>query len=700
MKLYLSTAIFTFFSTCLMAVTITWNGGGGYWNNPANWSTGTVPGSSDEVIISNGKAYIAPNDFAYAQTIEVEPGSMLVVDGNLTLANGYGVNALENYGEIHNGGRIQINNFDAPAGSSQGHGILNNDFIFNKADGVIIIENVKRSGIQNESNGYILTAGELEVTASHQSGIVNEGQLTNYYSSFLNIYDAGQDGIKNYGDFTNYGTLTIDGPDETGFENYGNFDQNGQLAIENTGAHGIYNQDQFNNNGSITTRNTGSRGLRNLSGAFNNYDLLDIRDVDSGAGIMLSNGAINNFQGATIIIQRVDGFSGIQIMSGAIPTFYNEGDIFISNTFLDGISCSARLENTSSGYIEIENSNNGDGLVITVSGTVENAGAIHINEVTQIGVNVYLGEFYNENGGEIEINDVGNHGLYVGTFSEFVNDNSTLVIHNGVMGDDIRNYGSIENSNCAHISVTGKIQNASNSTFSNGAWVYSTYSGNHANSGSFINNGAIGDFNGAFSNMPLQNNSVLAEPLTGNLQVGVPYPNALTLGSFYYIRVQGWFIDVNATLSAGSYNPNNNTFTPNGNAVGLDFLYLEVLNRDGCTTLITVHVPSPVSPLVAPGPAGIDIAESRDTPTVTVFPNPTTGSIQVKTGELASGDYQFRLLDAQGKVQYQVKTALNTGDLHRLELPSHLPSALYLLQLSNDQGVIDTQRLILQNGKR
>src|ERR1017187_1888391 len=53
--LKLAMAVFTavlFFSNAVTAATVSWVGGSGDWTNTANWSTGALPGTNDDVVIS------------------------------------------------------------------------------------------------------------------------------------------------------------------------------------------------------------------------------------------------------------------------------------------------------------------------------------------------------------------------------------------------------------------------------------------------------------------------------------------------------------------------------------------------------------------------------------------------------------------------------------------------------------------------
>ena len=56
--LKLSMAGLAFYAMCcpihLDAATVTWIGGSGDWSTPANWSTDSLPGTNDDVVIEAG----------------------------------------------------------------------------------------------------------------------------------------------------------------------------------------------------------------------------------------------------------------------------------------------------------------------------------------------------------------------------------------------------------------------------------------------------------------------------------------------------------------------------------------------------------------------------------------------------------------------------------------------------------------------
>src|ERR1043165_4314855 len=81
----------------VFAVTVTWNGSvDDSWNNPNNWSTNSLPTSSDDVVIANAGSGTATVDtIATVKSITIQSGATLRIDGGqtLTITNTSTVNA-------------------------------------------------------------------------------------------------------------------------------------------------------------------------------------------------------------------------------------------------------------------------------------------------------------------------------------------------------------------------------------------------------------------------------------------------------------------------------------------------------------------------------------------------------------------------------------------------------------------------------
>src|SRR5208282_70095 len=150
---------------------VTWNGGMGVWENPRNWSSGSVPTEVNDVQITSGVVTISS-----AQRV-----------GGITVANGATVNCKSCV-------------LDSLTG-----GIINSGTIVNNR-GNITVEtgdvNNTVSGVINNGPGGVLTvsAGDMN----------NAGIITNGSGSTIFV-DVGN--IMNYGSIDNCsgGTITVKG---------------------------------------------------------------------------------------------------------------------------------------------------------------------------------------------------------------------------------------------------------------------------------------------------------------------------------------------------------------------------------------------------------------------------------------------------------------------------------------------------------
>lgn len=767
MKTILSTLICVLFATSLMAVTITWNGGSGSWNDPAMWSTGTVPGPGDDVDITSGKVYIPTNYNARALTISVGYAAMLVNDGTLEMLGGNNVNALDNYGKIINGGRMGIAGYTWTTNFNAGHGIINHNFFMNRYNGLLVVTGTENEAVQNngsatfynygtftiddiqndglENRGTLRNSGELEITQTDENGlynvlagdfenrgtlaisstgkngIYNAANLENINQGVITIEETTEDGISttptsviinaatleinngigeygiyNFGTFTNDAgaSLEIEQTGSTGIFNDNIFSQLGDVVLFDIGGRGLQNADEFNNAGRMSIRETDSQGLFQEDGSFNNEGLLNIRDVNSGSGIVINGGTLRNAAQGSINLQEI-ALSGIQLVSLNSAQCLNYGELNIADAIGDGIGGPGSFDNFSTGEISIENVSTG--ISITSGADFNNSGSIVIEQLVNNGLTIVDGLFINEGDGAIYIDDAGFSGIDVRLDGHFINSEAYVKVAADVGIWALVNQGVVENLNCGLMDVHERLDNQPTGSFLNEAWIYTSHLASHTNNGMFVNEGGIGDYHGAFAGVPLQNNSVITKPITGNLQVGVPYPNVFHVGTFDFLKILGIYADPGLLFEAGDYDANNNTFTPNNNAVFSTELYVLMYHNDEeCPYTFPVKVTGLISPLATPGPSGLDIAESNESAELSVFPNPTTGRINIKTADFVAGTYQVRLFDAQGKLHHNRVLELDSNGIQRIDLPADLTPALYLLQISDEKGYARNQRIIIE----
>ncbi|MEO1260814.1 MAG: MopE-related protein [Bacteroidota bacterium] len=253
-------------TTEIVAGIVVWTGANSSdWNDAGNWSSNVpqicndvvIPGTANAPIISGGIT-------AVAKSVTVDPGAGLTIEANNELSiDGSSGNALFNDEFIQNNGTINI-------GQTIGvgtNGIYNGGDIRN--DGTINIDNTGANGYYDSNSSDFFK----------NSGHLNIGQ------------NGGAGNIGNIGIWVNQGD----------FEN----DANGQIAIDRTVSHGVRSGEQgdFDNYGIVETGQNGGVG--------------SIGEI----GFSIENGSLDNFAGASLIIDNTVGI-GLQIAdNGGMANF-------------------------------------------------------------------------------------------------------------------------------------------------------------------------------------------------------------------------------------------------------------------------------------------------------------------------------------------------------------------------------------------
>jgi hypothetical protein len=155
--------------------TVIWTDGSANWTTVADWSSGTVPGPSDNVFISNSGSYTV------SITTTVNVNSVAVSDANaaLTLENGA---ALSLTGGMTVGGSLDIDTDGGTSGSTLNVGgdLTNSGTVdigtgFNRDGGstVTIAGNLNNSGTLNihddTASATVVTAGNSVIPAPSTS---------------------------------------------------------------------------------------------------------------------------------------------------------------------------------------------------------------------------------------------------------------------------------------------------------------------------------------------------------------------------------------------------------------------------------------------------------------------------------------------------------------------------------------------------
>lgn len=86
-------------------------------------------------------------------------------------------------------------------------------------------------------------------------------------------------------------------------------------------------------------------------------------------------------------------------------------------------------------------------------------------------------------------------------------------------------------------------------------------------------------------------------------------------------------------------------------------------------------------------------------PLFSVFPNPIQNRIvNITTGKIDNGKYFFSVKGLDGKTVYNYEqNIIATNQLIKFNLPTRIPTGIYMLQIMNGQGTInETQKIIVQ----
>ncbi len=432
------------------------------------------------------------------------------------------------------------------------------------------------------------------------------------------------------------GSLTISGSTGVGFTNEGQVDNSGTVKIDNTSSDALRNNETFNNKsgGQLwigqVTGGIGRHGIHtNANATFNNSggtikidetsnNAIDLKDsasgdfkfnntnsglikIGQGAGNITGRGIFMSTRGAFLNEASIEidqtGSRGIEIngeitfinmdalkigqaggsgsisgfgiyLSGGEESMNNSGTIDIDNTSLTAIESdqfSSKITNTGNINIGMGDGNIGrHGILLEAPNNrfINDGGVVNIKNVANKGLYMQTGQptFTNKNNGNLEISNCGQEALDAILAATFINSVCSRVALHGklnIAGDQYGNSGKVEN---------------------NGSFIIETNL-THINEGNFINNGVL---NTVFSpEVPnVTNNEIIIAETTEDCEVVNP---AFQLGATVDYEVLGVFKDANATISAGTYDGNTNTFTPTDGDGSYTYFVKVKHGNDGCT---------------------------------------------------------------------------------------------------------------------
>jgi hypothetical protein len=414
--------------TALQADPVYWNGGNGTWYTAADWSTGNVPSSADDVFnitgyatitIDNGSVQAAGTLTNYG-VIDVSSGSLNVAQDvfNTTQSGSSGPAIIQVHG---NGNTITLN--------SSGGSLINSGVIQAYDGGTL---NINATGIvTNQAGAYIATdysaptdggnlnfagtasldnAGTIGSTAIGSGGYVSgtlTGAFTNESTGVLTL-DSGSNltlGSTNIAS-SNAGTITItNGSTLTlnalTFTNSNIIDGSGggnvliNVATQLTNQAGAYIATDYSaaGNGSTVTLN-GTGNLDNagtigsttigsggyvsgtLTGTFTNENT-GVLTLDSGSNLTLGSTSVASSNAGTITVTD-SNLTYNSFLTLNASTFTNSGVIDTSNEGEVSFNIAGSLVNAQGAgiYTDYTSNTNGGSINFSGAGSLDNAGYI------------------------------------------------------------------------------------------------------------------------------------------------------------------------------------------------------------------------------------------------------------------------------------------------------------------------------------
>ncbi|MCF0064705.1 choice-of-anchor D domain-containing protein [Dyadobacter chenwenxiniae] len=451
------------------------------WSLAGNWQDGTVPTTSDDVVIPDvaNDPVVRAQTAGEAKSVFVQGGASLTVSAEAMLTiNGFASYAslqsgaepfnftagLNNLGAVNNSGTIAI-------GSSSGVGtyaMVNQGAMINNSGGSIQVDRSEDTGIYNAAgsftNGAAITIGAAENIGNH--GIWNDAAFTNNSGGVIKIDRSALRALMNnadspksvYATFHNEGAITI-----------------GENAA--TGAKGIENLADFNNTGAgnIHIDQTSENGLYHASGKFANSAGITIGgSAASGLNGLVTWGNFTNTASGNIQVYRVSSL-GLHNASG---TLQNQGKIIIGATAgagRTGFQNNGTFNNTGAAELRVDltlttaihhlegNFNNEAQIVIGALGTVGRygitteapftngaTGTIHIDRSDALqGLGIYQNQGVFENFGDIIVGTNASGGK-----------TSLLVDKNGTFNNNAGGLLKADHNRTLGVEVSGTLNNA------------------------------------------------------------------------------------------------------------------------------------------------------------------------------------------------------------------------------------------------
>ena len=683
---------------------VSWLGGTGDWDDPSNWSSGTVPTLQDDVEIHSGSVTIRDFRYEEAKSVLVNFAATLHVEvaGILVIADAIDRNGIENRGTIINHGYIYISNVQSTVASTNvGNGLYNQGNFYVTATATMVIEDVAYKGIFNDFNTSLHNAGIILIGVTGSEGIYNLGEFENYATGLVSVSDTGGTAVRvelTGSKWENAGVLNIENAGQYGItlyanEAFSNLD-GGIIYIDDTNFAAIYltlNSTLSNHaGGDISILNTNTYdAIVNIEGSFHNAGTINF---NTGIGQVAIDNA-GSFVNYDTGILSIASFSGVAV-NNVDAYFENNGLLIIDdsgNGGYGGIRNEGEFQNTTTGNIQIQNTANHG---VTNHSVFINQGQLTITEIGGNGIsNSAL--FSNRQHGVVNIDHIGLKGIHnyiEGTIRNY----GSLSLKEDMGVEGLENYGDFINYPCGYAEIWSLIDNKSGAKFSNRGWLVNQYIGIHFNVGTMNNISVIEDNEYAFD-VALNNKRVVVKPLEGPVQEGVPVHDVLEVDTLQDLTIVGIYTDETTSVYAGTYHVPSNHFIPNAAAVGLTSLYVKITDAvEYCTHIFEIEVPGGVQALSSEGTNAMQVslqpAERQKVSDYLVFPNPTFGPFTLRVPKNREKAMTLEVMDLSGRKLLQKRIEPTSGTNHNLE---SLPKGMYLINLKLDGQITWQDKLVV-----
>ncbi len=523
--------------TCLLcslstisAEQITWTGAYWFdndWSSPGNWNLNRIPDTDDDVVIPSDEGNVVyDRSFDRIKSLYIFTGSSLLIKANteLQVFNGdsYGV-VIQEDAAIRNSGYLGIDN-------AMDFSLLNSGAFYNS--GSIYINSENATGFDNSGVLVNNENSNIQFLKTDRWAIINRET-----GLFINDGEARMLRNGTGGSFWCGGVLGNTEDGNVIFEE----DNPGQLFVVSEGVHNEGNISFGPALGkSICIRIEANHKLINYTSG-----IIRIRGKSTTGIRIASNATLDNW-GAVEYLNQSGSSTAFAVKGSATINNFADATIYSSQARI-GIDMASNARINNHGQIEILNGNtnivNSGDLINQESGELLLRGG-------RIGINNFLLGLCKNDGGRIEVQ---NHSFR-----------------------SIRNVGTFLNESCAYLEVEDVVFNAG--IFRNKGWMLNPEpGGSHLyNAAKIINSAVLNDPYNRFS-QALHNEGIWIKSL-GNMEANEGYLEALDIAYIGSYESSSWYLEASQNTLAGVYDIYSNTFYPNTNAVGADYLYAEFTN--------------------------------------------------------------------------------------------------------------------------